>query len=80
MKIARLMARVIGAFAHNIAKQFGKIYDFFAVRRKNAVSLLQKQHEKMYNKKRNIALSAQVKSNGEIIGGKNVIHAKVKRG
>lgn len=80
LKIARLTARIIGAFAHNIANQFGKIYDFFAVRKKNAVSLLQKRHERLYNKKRNIALSAEVKSNGKIIGGKNVIHAKVNRG
>lgn len=79
LEIARLAARVIGAFAHNIAGQFGKISDFFATRKKNAVSLLQKRHEKMYNGKGNIALSAEVKSNGEIIGGKNVIHAKVNR-
>lgn len=79
LKIAHLTARIIGAFAHNIAKRFGKIYDFFVMRKKNAVSLLQKQHEKMYNSKRNIALSAEVKSNGEIVGGKNVIHAKVNR-
>ncbi len=74
-----VLAARVGAFAHKIKLHFGKINDFFADKAKKAFSLLQFKHQKLYNKKRNITTSIDDAKNGEIFGGKNVIHAKIYR-
>lgn len=79
-KMIMFLSKPIRAFAHNTTKQFGKINDFFIAKAKKAFSLLHFRRQKLYNSKRNITTSIDIKKSGESFGGKNVIHAKVNRG
>ncbi len=75
----RTLSAPIRAFAHTARPYFRKINDFFTASAKKAFSLLHFNHQKLYNKKRNITTSIDERNNGEILGGKNVIHAKIYR-
>lgn len=76
--IASSAKKAIGAFAHIAASYFGKINDFSKRTTKKTFSLLKSKHQMLYNTKRDI-IHSQDKNNGENFGGKNVIHAKIKR-
>ncbi len=77
-RIASSAKKAIGAFAHIVASRFGKINDFSKRTTKKTFFLLKSKHQMLYNTKRDIIYS-QDKNNGESFGGKNVIHAKIKR-
>lgn len=76
---AGVLFKPIRAFAHKTAQHFGTINDFLTTKSKKAISLLQFRYKKLYNNKRNITTTIDNKSDGEILGGKNVINAKVHR-
>lgn len=67
------ICRIIGAFAHTTASQFGKIHNFLVNKKKKTSTLLHFRRNKLYNNKREkIAI-------GESSRGKNVINVKIKR-
>lgn len=79
--IINKIAGAFGVFAHKTAGVFRTIHDFYNKRAENAKKHLQFQADKMYNSKRHTDLYIKHRetNNGENIGGKYVIQAKIRR-